>query len=970
LVLTALTLIEPQAKSLQGITRTRRAQVTHSLDQVRNMAAGTLSENTTSDDPVAEACPAARLLANAGEMTLRVHAPKHEPREVRIRSPKCTIGSAAGCTLRLRARGVDGLHCWILRGPQGSIIRRLHGSTMLNGAQFDEAPIRIGDRLRIGPVEVEIVECNQPPSAPQPMFSSVHDPSEHSAELQSKLDEALLQMKRLQTESRQAFQSSIVAAERADQLRDALALANDQLEEMYKEQAAAEETIDKTTKELEECRRQLNAQSEPDRHEGVALEQARQQAATAQQQCEHLTAELANTKVALSKEQESWHIERAELQRLIAQQAAELESARSSTVAQTCAVTIPIDKHSADDDAVRKELEAKIADLEQQLAFKQRGMDSLQEQYDDTSSQGGAMTIALHEKSTGDDAVRAQLESKLAGFEQQLAAKQGEIDALQKQLAEESAQGCAMTISLNERSKDDDAERKQLEGKLAEFEQQLAEKQGEIEELHERLDSHVAVQHRLERLAAEYDIKCRELEDVRSQLAAAGEKNSAAQQELEQQTEALLHREQELSQREVALTAAQQLFAQQQEQLQTERDRLAAIQEQSQVVEQQQSQLQNRAAELEAASAQAAARQAEWEELRKQLDEERAACETKTRELEQQRQELELQQQQVQARSQELDNQQRELQALAEQQAAVASRQTAEKLTAAGDDSVVAPGSAAAAPVNGANGDSGELGGVDNVLSRLVKAGLWRNDEPAGDEPEAGTPATRMQIPESKAESPVLPLGRADSNAQTDADEAAPHPSTDAIAPLAANSSNPGSEDESIESYMERLMKRMRGEEGSPKTAGAPPTAPVPVSSSPAMAEPAAPHSVAGHEQLPGAEPGEFSPRRAAPEVVASMSAMRDLANTAARSAIDQHVRKHTGQQATGRLIGACLTVALAAGLGYWAWKTHSLQAAAGAIIGGGLGAHWLLSAARRLFKLRRLNALDATTTAVGPELK
>src|SRR5437870_10231487 len=61
------------------------------------------------------------------------------------------------------------------------------------------------------------------------------------------------------------------------------------------------------------------------------------------------------------------------------------------------------------------------------------------------------------------------------------------------------------------------------------------------------LDSHVAVQHRLERLAAEYDITCRELEDVRSQLAAAGEKNFAAQQELEHQTEALLHREQERS---------------------------------------------------------------------------------------------------------------------------------------------------------------------------------------------------------------------------------------------------------------------------------------------------------------------------------------------------------------------------------------------------------------------------------------
>src|SRR5262245_13324032 len=178
------------------------------------MAVSTNFENPSLTTPVSDGRPASRLLANAGEMTLRVHASKHEPREVRIRSPKCTIGSAAGCTLRLRARGVGGLHCWILRGAQGSFVRRLHGSATLNGAQFDEAPVKIGDRLQIGPVELEIVECNQPPAAPQAVFHPATGTTEEGTELQSKLDEASLQIKRLQAESRQAFQSSIVAAER------------------------------------------------------------------------------------------------------------------------------------------------------------------------------------------------------------------------------------------------------------------------------------------------------------------------------------------------------------------------------------------------------------------------------------------------------------------------------------------------------------------------------------------------------------------------------------------------------------------------------------------------------------------------------------------------------------------------------------------------------------------------------------
>ena len=147
------------------------------------MAVRTISQNTTPKKPVADGGSCYRLLADAGEMRLRVRAPRHEAREVRIRSPKCTVGSAAGCTLRLRARGIGGLHCWILRGAQGSIVRRLHGSATLNGAQFDEAPVKVGDRLQIGSVELEIVECNQPPAMPEPVFQSVTEPSAETTEL-------------------------------------------------------------------------------------------------------------------------------------------------------------------------------------------------------------------------------------------------------------------------------------------------------------------------------------------------------------------------------------------------------------------------------------------------------------------------------------------------------------------------------------------------------------------------------------------------------------------------------------------------------------------------------------------------------------------------------------------------------------------------------------------------------------------
>ncbi len=355
--------------------------------------------------------------------------------------------------------------------------------------------------------------------------------------------------------------------------------------------------------------------------------------------------------------------------------------------------------------------------------------------------------------------------------------------------------------------------------------------------------------------------------------------------------------------------------------------------EQARESEQQQSQLNGRAAELDALSAQLVSKQVGLDELRTQLEEERTSLQAQRRQFDQQRKEF--------------DDQQRKL--LAQQQAAASQHGPVGAAPAQPPSA-----SARAGTVNSPAADQGDAGAVDSVLSRLVKAGLWREGQPAA---EAEAPSVPRQIPEPVAGRTIAQTRHAeDSQSPADADDLAPHPSTDAIAPLSTAPGGSGSDEESIESYMERLMQRVRGDEGEQNVAGATPISPIAANSYAANGESGSAQPVAGQDQPIAAEPGEFTPRRAAPEVIADMSAMRDIANSAARSAIDRHVRKHTGQQATGRLFGACLTVALSAGLGYWAWKTGSLQAAAGAIIGGGLGLHWLLSAARRLFKLRRLN--------------
>jgi hypothetical protein len=93
-----------------------------------------------------------------GDLVFKMRGGEHHGRIVRLRSLKCTIGSSADCTLRLCAPGVRGLHCLVIRGEAGAVVRRWSPDTQLNGRTFDDALLKVGDRLQIGPIELELLE--------------------------------------------------------------------------------------------------------------------------------------------------------------------------------------------------------------------------------------------------------------------------------------------------------------------------------------------------------------------------------------------------------------------------------------------------------------------------------------------------------------------------------------------------------------------------------------------------------------------------------------------------------------------------------------------------------------------------------------------------------------------------------------------------------------------------------------------
>lgn len=97
-----------------------------------------------------------------GELVLRIHGSRRNGQIVRIRSAKCLVGSDPSCDLRLRSRYVAPLHCLILRGPGGTVVRSWSRDTRINGLAFDDARLGEGDFLSIGPINFEVLEVNSP----------------------------------------------------------------------------------------------------------------------------------------------------------------------------------------------------------------------------------------------------------------------------------------------------------------------------------------------------------------------------------------------------------------------------------------------------------------------------------------------------------------------------------------------------------------------------------------------------------------------------------------------------------------------------------------------------------------------------------------------------------------------------------------------------------------------------------------
>jgi hypothetical protein len=138
--------------------------------------------------------------------------------------PITLIGRAPGCDLRLNAKGVHLLHCALVHGPDGLVLRSLQqGAALINGEPASNCVLQEGDLLTVGPFHFRV---RLPPS-----------PSSKEGDLLWREKEAL------------RVQAAAVAAQQA-------ALTEDELR-CHQKRVALQKQEEQLAAHLEERRRHL-----------------------------------------------------------------------------------------------------------------------------------------------------------------------------------------------------------------------------------------------------------------------------------------------------------------------------------------------------------------------------------------------------------------------------------------------------------------------------------------------------------------------------------------------------------------------------------------------------------------------------------------------------------------------------------------------------------------------------------------
>ncbi|MBX3411424.1 MAG: FHA domain-containing protein [Pirellulales bacterium] len=117
-------------------------------------------------------------------MRLKVLAGANSGQEVKLPAPKFFIGRAEDCHLRPKSDLISRHHCVVMVEDSLVVVRDLgsRNGTFVNDEQIvGERELRAGDKLRVGPLQFELVIVELPAAKKRPKVTSVKDAATRTA---------------------------------------------------------------------------------------------------------------------------------------------------------------------------------------------------------------------------------------------------------------------------------------------------------------------------------------------------------------------------------------------------------------------------------------------------------------------------------------------------------------------------------------------------------------------------------------------------------------------------------------------------------------------------------------------------------------------------------------------------------------------------------------------------------------------
>lgn len=412
---------------------------------------------------------------------------------IRLPHDKCSIGAGENCTLRLSGRGIQPVHCFIVRGPGGAVVRRWSPDTRLNGQPFRDAALRAGDRLSLGPVDLEVVEGT--PASPA---------SEELATTALQLAEQQQELDRLREQLQQACEREQHGAERFDQ----------QLLTFAKLQSDWHGERDELVERCNHLQAEIDA----------ALTRAEAANLTRRAVTEAWSPDLADTsRDELDQAQAKLTQAQAELdaaQQAFAEQAADFAKDRATGEAEVAARQRELAQRETELDRLAGELYLREADLERESeklrqssmaieaerAALQQQHRAAHERFDEQLAAATARETALalqcnelQKREAELSRLQGDLQQQVKQFAAERVTLRKEIAQLQSELAESRRAAEQGATSLDAQRGEFDAdqlawqdERHQLATQLDEQQSHLDSLQQELAELRRELDARLA----------------------------------------------------------------------------------------------------------------------------------------------------------------------------------------------------------------------------------------------------------------------------------------------------------------------------------------------------------------------------------------------------------------------------------------------------------------------------------------------